>query len=155
MRTIKSIPSTASSIKQELRKWESVTLSKTCRLNICCVSVQGLHPSEEHLKTNYVTTPREGCPDQKAPNAAHECSFCSLFLEDASLRSFMASNIPRVFSRPKKKKEREKMATSRGVDRHIRGLVRQKSWCKCKTSGEATRKCSKGETVPFNNCWRV
>ena len=36
---------------------------------ICCwVSVQALHPSEEHLKANYVTTPREGCPNQKAPS---------------------------------------------------------------------------------------
>ena len=26
----------------------------------CCVSVQGLHPSEEHFKANYVTTPLSG-----------------------------------------------------------------------------------------------
>ena len=79
-----------------------------------CVSIQGLHPSEEHLKANYVTTPREGCTNWKTPpNAAHECSFFSLFLE--------ASHIPRFFARPKKKKEREKMTTSRGVDHHCRG----------------------------------
>ena len=39
-----------------------------------CPSIQGLHPSEEHLKANYVTTPREGCPNSKAPpNAGHKC----------------------------------------------------------------------------------
>ena len=36
--------------------------------------LQGLHPSEEHLNANYVTTLREGCPNLKAPtNAAHKC----------------------------------------------------------------------------------
>ena len=72
------------------------------------------------------------------------CSFFSLFLEDASLRSFVASHIPRFFVRLKKKKEREKMATSRAVDRHFRGPGWQKSWRKRKTSGDTTRKCSKG-----------
>ena len=43
-----------------------------------------------------------------------------------------------------KKAEREKTATSRGVDRHFCGSERQKSWRKGKTSGDATRKCSKG-----------
>ena len=41
------------------------------------------------------------------------------------LRSFVASQIPRFFARLQKKKEREKMATSCGVDCHFRG--RQKS----------------------------
>ena len=78
-----------------------------------------MHPSEERLKANYVTKPHEGC-----------------FLQDAPLRSFAASHIPRFFAHPKKRKEREKMATSRDVDPHFRGR-------KCKTSGDATRKCSK------------
>ena len=57
-------------------------------------------------------TSHEVCPKPKAPpNAAHKCSFFSLFLEDAPLRSFVASHIPRFFAHPKKKKEREKMAT--------------------------------------------
>ena len=43
------------------------------------------------------------------------------------------------------------MATSRGVDRHFRGPGRQKSRRKGKTSGDATRKCSEGETVTFND----
>ena len=43
------------------------------------------------------------------------------------------------------------MATSRGVDRHFRGPGRQKSWRKGKTSDDATKKCSKGSTVTFNN----
>ena len=85
----------------------------------CCVSVQGLHPSEEHFRANYVTMPCEGCPNLKArPDAAHRCSFFSQFLEDALLRSFVASHIPRFFARLKKKTEREKMATSRGVDHY-------------------------------------
>ena len=37
------------------------------QLNTGCVWIQGLHPSEEHLKANYVTTSREGCPNLKAP----------------------------------------------------------------------------------------
>ena len=86
----------------------------------CCVSVQGLHPSEEHLKANYITRPHKGCPSSKAPpNAAHKCSFFSLFLEVALLLSLLASHVPRFFARPKKKNEREKMATSRSIDHHF------------------------------------
>ena len=55
------------------------------------------------------------------------CSFFSLFLEDELLRSFVASHIPRFFGRPKNKKEREKMATSCGVDRHCC----EPEWQKC------------------------
>ena len=58
-----------------------------------------------HLEANYVTTPREGCPNPKAPpNPA----FFSLFLEDTLLLSFMVSHIPRFFAHPKKKKEWKK-----------------------------------------------
>ena len=53
---------------------------------------------------------------------------------------FMASHIPRFFACPKNKKERDKMATLRGVDRHFRGPGQQKSWRKGKTPGDATRK---------------
>ena len=73
--------------------------------HICCVSIQSLHPSEEHFKADYVTTPSEGSPNPTAPpNAA---SF-SLFLEDAPLLSFVASHIPRFFAHPKKKKGRKR-----------------------------------------------
>ena len=87
------------------------------------------------------------------------CSFVSLFLEDAPLRSFVTSHIPRFFVRPKMKKERKKerqkfLLTSCAVDRHFHGPGRQKWWREGKTSGEATRKCSKGSTVTFNNGWR-
>ena len=71
-------------------------------------------------------------------------SFFSLFLEDPPLLFFPASHILGFFCAPQKKKEREKIATSHGVDRHFLGPVRQKSWYKGKTSGDATRKCSKG-----------
>ena len=105
---------------------------------MCCVLIQGLQTSGEHLKANYVRTPHEGCPNSKSTlNAA----FSSLFSEDAPLLSFMASDIPRFFARPK---ERVKMATSRGLDRHFHGPGQQKSRGKGKTSGDATRKCSKG-----------
>ena len=80
------------------------------------VSVQGLHPSEEHLKANYITT--RNCSSLKAPP---EAPSLLLFLDDAPLWSFVASHIPRFFARPKKQTEREKMTTSRGVDRHFRG----------------------------------
>ena len=84
----------------------------------------GFAPLEEHLKANYVTMLHEGCPNHKTPP---NVSVLSLFLKDAPLRSFMASRIPRLFVRPKKKKEREKMATSRDVDRHFHGSGQQKS----------------------------
>ena len=42
----------------------------------CCVSVQRLHPTEEHLKDKYVTTPREVCPSLKAPPELRH-SICS------------------------------------------------------------------------------
>ena len=92
-----------------------------------------------------ITTPRGGCSNPKAPPDA---AFFSLFLEDAPLRSVMVSHIPRFFTHPKNEKEREKMATSRGVDRHFRGPGWQKSWRKCKTSGDTTRN---QETVTLNN----
>ena len=54
-------------------------------------------------------------------------SFFSLFLEDALLLSFVASHIPGFFAHPKKKKEREKVSTSCGVDHHFHWPGRQKS----------------------------
>ena len=90
----------------------------------------------------------EGC-DHNCPNSS------SFFSEDAPLLSFAASHIPRFFAFPIKKKERKKMVTSRGVEHHFRGRGRQKSWRKGKTSGDATRKCSEGSTVTFNDGWRV
>ena len=55
-----------------------------------------------------------------------------------SPQSLVASHIPRFFR-----------------IRRTRNLPGgQKSWRKGKTSGDATRKCSKGETVTFNNSWR-
>ena len=104
-------------------------------------SLHGVGGLKEHLKANYVTTPCETLFQFKGSS---RCSFFSLFLEDAPLRSFVASHIPKFFVCPKRKKEREKMATLRGVDRHCRGPGLQISWRKGKTSGDATRKCSKG-----------
>ena len=85
-----------------VKKVPCVSLCNYCMiLALTCVSIQGLHPLEEYLKVNYITTPRGGCPNLKAPpDAAHKCSFFSLFLEDAPLLSFMASHIPGFFARP-------------------------------------------------------
>ena len=78
-----------------------------------------------HLKANYATMPCKGCPNSKAPpNAAHKCSFFSLFLKDAPLWSFAASHIPRFFARPKNKKQREKMG-DRNCDVKVKHLVTQ------------------------------
>ena len=72
--------------------------------HIDCVSIQVLHPSEEHLKANYITTARKDCTNSKAPpDAAHKYAFFSLFLEDALLPFFVASHIPKLFVWPKKK----------------------------------------------------
>ena len=57
-----------------------------------------------------------------------DAAFFSLFLKDALLLSFAASHIPRFFVRLKKKKERKKMAPSRGGDCNFCGPGQQKSW---------------------------
>ena len=99
-----------------------------CKQDSCCVSVQGLHMSQHGVKVVPIW---------------RLLQLLLLFpvFEDAPLRS--SSHIPRFFACPKKKKETEKMVTSRGVDCHFCGPGRQKSWRKGKTSGDATRKCSK------------
>ena len=103
-------------------------------------SVQLLHHSEEHLKANYVTTQREDCPSSNAPpDAPPSPSFWRMHRYDPS-RPHISQD---YLCTRKKNKEREKMATSRGVDRHFRGPGRQKLWRKGKTSGDTTRKCSK------------
>ena len=75
-----------------------------------CVSVQGLHSLEEHLKANYVTMPRKGCPKLKAPpNAAHKCSFFSLLFEDARLLPFRGLTYPKILcAREKGRQEKRK-----------------------------------------------
>ena len=92
-----------------LRWWHTL-------LSLCfCVSIQGKDPSEDAFQGQL----------------RHKCSFFSLFLK--GLHYYYPSWPCGFFVRPKKKKEREKMATSRGVDRHFRGPGRQKSWSKGKT----------------------
>ena len=49
-----------------------------------------------HFKANYVTTPREGCPNPKAPpNAAHKCVLLFPVFGGCT-----ASHIPRFFAHP-------------------------------------------------------
>ena len=54
-------------------------------------------------------------------------SRCSFFFPLFGGCIAATQHIPRFFARPKKKKEREKMATLRGVDRHFRGPGQRKS----------------------------
>ena len=75
----------------------------------CCVSIQALHPSEAF----------EGKLCHNATRSLFQ-SEDSLFLEDAALRSFMASHVPRFFAGLKKTKEKEKMATLHCIDRDVR-----------------------------------
>ena len=74
-----------------------------------CLS-SGLHPSQEHLKANYVTTLREVCPCPKAPtDAPSSPCFWGMWPHT------------RFFAYQKIKKERKKMATSCGVDHNFCG----------------------------------
>ena len=78
-----------------------------------CVAIQGLRPSKATFEgqLRHLLFPLFG-----------GCT--------ATILRGISPHIPRFFVHPKKKKEREKMATSHGVDRHFRGPGRQKSWCK-------------------------
>ena len=57
-------------------------------------------------------------------------AFFPLFFEDAPLLSFVVT-YPKILCTPKKE-EREKMATSRGIDSNFCRPRQQKSWHKCK-----------------------
>ena len=98
----------------------TVTVASSCWSQICqclmgryllCLS-SGLHHSEEHLKANYITMPPEGCFNLKAPpDAPSSPWFWRMHHYEPSWPHTSQDSL-----RPKKKKEREKMATSRGVD---------------------------------------
>ena len=110
-------------------------LCRAERLSLCLSS--GLHPSEEHLKDNYVTTQSEAPPD--APSAP---CFCRMHRYDPSWPHISQDSLS---MRNRRKKEREKMVKSRGVDRHFRGPGRQKSRLK-----DSPRKTTKAES--FRGC---
>ena len=74
---------------------------------------QGLHPSNEHLKANHITT-------SDAPSV---CSFWRMLQYNSSWPHISQDS----FHTRKRKKERQKMV--RGVDGHSRGPGQQKSWC--------------------------
>ena len=99
----------------------------------CCVSIEGLHPSkaafEGQLRHNAV---------QRLSKFKGSSKYSLLFHVP-----FVVSHIPRLFARPKNKKKREKMAKLRGVGHHFCRSWQQKLWRKGKTSGDATKKCSK------------
>ena len=85
----------------------------------CCVSIQGLHHSEERLKANYVTTPCKGCPNSKAlPNAAHKRILLFPFFGECTTTVLLGLTHPKILCMSEKE-EREIMATLRGVDRHF------------------------------------
>ena len=73
-----------------------------------CASVQGLHPSEEQLKANYVTMPHK-VPNPKAPPDAADTfpSFWRMHRYYPSWPHMSQDSLQCL----KKKKEREKMAT--------------------------------------------
>ena len=103
----------------------------------CCwvsFSEHQIHPSEEHLKDNYITTPCDGGPDPKAPPDApsFHCFWWTHRYDPSWPHIFQDSLSAR------KRRKNKKIVTSRGIDRHFRGPGRQKSWCKCKTSGDTT-----------------
>ena len=115
------------------------SLQKCNFLLSCCVWIQGLHPSEEHLKANYVTMPRKGCSNLKAPpNAPSFSCFWRMHRYNPSWPHISQDSLHA------QQEHKEKMASSRGVVGHFRGPGRQKSWHRSKTSGDTTRKCSKG-----------
>ena len=100
----------------------------------CCVSIQGCILRRLYLKANYVTMPHKGCPNSKAPpNAVHKCSLL--------VPALLLSSWPHISQDSLRAQKRR---TSHGVDRHLRWPGRQKSLRTGETSGDATRKCSKG-----------
>ena len=77
-------------------------------VNSCCVSIQGLHPSEEHLKANYVTMLREGCPSSKAPpNAAHRCGLLFPLFGGCTATILCGLTYPKILCMPERKTEND------------------------------------------------
>ena len=107
----------------------------------CFVSIKGLHPLEEHLKANYVTKLSKS-------EGSSRCSPQMLLLlpvfGGCTAAILCGLTYPKILCAPQKEDRREKMVTLRGVDCHFHTPRRQISWRYGKTSGDATRKCSKG-----------
>ena len=117
----------------------------------CCVSIQGLHSSEEHRRPFTSQRCTKAVLIRRLPTNVVFPVFggCTAI----SLRD---PTYPKILCVAKKEKRKKTMATSRGVGHHIRGPGWQKSWHKGKTSGDATRKCSKGSTVTLTrSLWRT
>ena len=88
-----------------------------------------------NLKANYVTTPREGCPNSKAPpNAAYKCSLLFGGCTATILRSLPYPKIPCVPRKERSDIARFRLSLSQAWAAEI---VRVKH-------GDATRKCSEG-----------
>ena len=104
----------------DIYSWYLDCKNRACR----CVLVQDLHPSEElrHAK------------------AVPIWGILQMLLfpvyEGRTATIVRGLTYPKIC--PRKKKEREKMATSRDGDRHCCGPGLQKSWWKGKTSGDVT-----------------
>ena len=110
----------------------------------CCVSIQSLHPSEaafEGQLRHYAAwrlSQFEG---------SIKCSPLFPLFGGCTATILHGLTYSKILCAPEKeerKKERDKMATSRGVDHHFR-WPGQQSDERVKTSGDATRKCSKGQ----------
>ena len=64
----------------------------------CCSILQ-----EEHLKANYVTTPRKGCPNLKAPpDAAHKCVFLFSLFGGCTATILHGLTYPKILRAPDK-----------------------------------------------------
>ena len=91
----------------------------------CCVTIQGLHPSEEHLKANYITTPREGCPNLQGSS---KCSQQMLLLfplfEGCTATIIHGLTYAKILCEPQKRRKKERKWC--GVDCHFRRPGQQK-----------------------------
>ena len=95
------------------------------RLTIAASQVRVYILRRLHLKANYVTMLHEGISNLKAlPSAAHKCCLLFSLFGGCTTTIFHGLTYPKILcaAEKRRKKEREKMATSRDVDGW------QKSW---------------------------
>ena len=85
-----------------IHTWAHLALATHTKAN-CCISVQGLHPLEEHLKADYVTTPHESCPNSKPPpNAASKCGLLFPLFGGCTATILPGLTYPKILCVPKK-----------------------------------------------------
>ena len=107
----------AFNVKKAEIKWSNLTqlIQQQWVRRLLCLNSGAASFPRPHLKANYVPTP----------------SLFPLF-GGCTTTILCGLTYPKILWVPKKKKEREKMVTLRGVDCHFRGPGQQKLWRKCK-----------------------